>query len=352
MLHREIKSPHDLEEFQASDTYTRFLGFILALNDSVKGKQLSYRCHASTAIDSLLHMLDVMAMWTNEIPPKPHRTRFGNEAFCEWYDRLQDNARHLVCEIVPESEFGSRDGGIPYEEAVGELTEYLSNSFGDRTRIDYGSGHEAHFTAFLLLLELLGVLSAEDHTAVVLRVFQTYISLMRRLQEVYWLEPAGSHGVWGLDDYQFLPFLFGSAQLIGHKHIHPKSIRSKEVVGAYAHEYLYLGCIEFICKVKTGSLVEHSPMLLDISGVKTWNKVNEGMIKMYKAELLNKFPVMQHFLFGKLLPFKSCGHEEHSDSHAHSHTHTHTMPTCCISRIPSAFANKSHNPRGVFTGID
>ncbi|VDP25654.1 unnamed protein product [Schistosoma mattheei] len=40
-----------------------------------------------------------------------------------------------------------------------------------------------------------------------------------------------------------------------------------------------------------------------ISEVPKWEKVNSGLIKMYKGEVLEKFPVVQHFLFGSLLSF-------------------------------------------------
>lgn len=43
-----------------------------------------------------------------------------------------------------------------------------------------------------------------------------YLEIVRRCQLRYQMEPAGSHGAWSLDDYQFVPFIWGSAQLIGN----------------------------------------------------------------------------------------------------------------------------------------
>ena len=68
------------------------------------------------------------------------------------------------------------------------------------------------------------------------------------------LEPAGSHGCWGLDDYQFLPYLWGSGQLLGNPLIQPSSIHNDQIVNTYADEYLYLGCIRFIRQASHGML--------------------------------------------------------------------------------------------------
>ena len=67
---------------------------------------------------------------------------------------------------------------------------------------------------------------------------------------------------------------------------------------------MYFGCIRFIKSVKKGvSFGESSPMLNDISAVPSWNKVAQGLMKMFNAEVIGKHPVIKHTKFGSLLVF-------------------------------------------------
>lgn len=291
---REIRGPKDLTKWEKSQAYSDYLGFVLTLNDAVKGKSMSGDCYVSEASKKLIAMLDIMNSWIDEIPPIDQPQRFGNKAFRTWCSKLEENIPPLIQPLLPQKFLG----------AAIELTAYLKDGFGNKTRIDYGTGHEASFAAFLCCLFKLRVLNQNDCVTIVFRVFQRYLELMRRLQLTYRMEPAGSQGVWGLDDFQFLPFIWGSAQLIGHPRLEPQHFTCEKNAEEHHQNYMFLGCIRFINQMKTGPFAEHSNTLWGISSVKTWDKVNSGLIKMYKAEVLSKFPVIQHFVFGTLMPIQ------------------------------------------------
>lgn len=284
--------PH-LDVFLESETLALLLAFTANLSESVKGKKLAEACHISETVKAILKVLETMSSWVDAIPPKEISARYGNPAFRDWHFKLEEEGPELMDSLLPDE----------MKDALVELYPYFSDSFGNMTRIDYGTGHEANFLAWLLCLHRIGLIVEEDFKAVVLKVFVAYLDLMRKLQTTYWLEPAGSHGVWGLDDYHFLPFIFGASQLIGHSHMKPKSIRDEEVVEVFARDYLFLQCVQFVKKVKKGPFQEHSPTLYDATAAVSWQKVYNGLMKMYQVELWGKVPIMQHFLFGSILPW-------------------------------------------------
>lgn len=346
---KRIVSPASLKRFETSDSFAEILAFIQVCNNSVVGKSLTDDVPLSEAAKAVLNILDEVQQLRKDTPvdSSDSSSRFGNPAFRTFYAKVRDNNDRLH-RLIP----GLQDDSPAATSARKELAVYLQESWGNEKRIDYGSGMELNMACWLLCLCKLQILTLpQDGPAIVLRIFWKYIQVMRDIQSTYWLEPAGSHGVWGLDDYHFLPFLWGAAQLSNHRHLRPKSIHDAEILDEFAPQYMYFACIHFINSVKTASLRWHSPMLDDISGVKTWAKVNEGMIKMYKAEVLLKLPIAQHIFFGSLLEYPAGDDEDEDaeeDEHGHIHPagHAHAAGEgqaagwgdCCGIPIPSAFA--------------
>jgi len=292
---RCITDQRTLVRWTKSKSYAALVTLITELSDSVVGRRVSDELSISPAVQLVLDALEEMSGWIAEIPPLKQAMRYGNKAFKEWHARMVERAPVLMLSLLE---------GENRDEAQ-ELAGYWSDAFGNAARIDYGTGHELALLTWVGGLRTLGALTAEDNRAVVLRLFERYLRLMRQLQTTYWLEPAGSHGVWGLDDFQFLPFLFGAAQLANHPEIRPSSTHDEEVLRSGASDYLYLAAVAFVRQVKKGPFHEHSPYLNDISHLSSWQQVAAGLLRMYKGEVLGKLPVVQHLKFGTLLPWDS-----------------------------------------------
>ena len=291
---RAIFVVDDLRQFVQSDTYAGIMHFLGSIVNAVKGKnnQINLGEGASMTVKSILNIVNLASEITDSVPPEKQAARFGNKAFRTWHTTILSRLPEKVASIIPSDQ----------QQACVEVIAYLFDSFGNTTRIDYGTGHEVNFVLFLYCFWKLGLLIEPDLAAVGLCVLPRYFTLVRKLIFTYNLEPAGSHGVWSLDDYSFLPFLLGSSQLIGHKFVKPKSILYMDTVEAYEDKYMYLGTVANITRLKSGPFKEHSHILYDIaSNLKGWGNICQGLRRMFEVEVMGKLPVMQHLTFGSIV---------------------------------------------------
>ncbi|KAJ7044845.1 serine/threonine-protein phosphatase 2A activator 1 [Mycena alexandri] len=287
----KIQTDEDVETWRKSRSYQDYAIFLRRLNESVVGRDIpTTESSPSEAVGRIIALLDSLDAWIDEIPAQVSPQRYGNLAFRTWGKRLEEESDALLAKLLPAD----------YAAVIPHIKPYLVTSFGSFGRMDYGTGHETSFALFLLCLTLTRFLKPEpdEERSIVLTVFPRYLRLCWRLQDVYKLEPAGSHGVWGLDDSSFLGYIFGSGQLREQTDI---------PVSAVLHPplpltNLYFMLIMRIRQVKHGPFHEHSSQLHSIAtGVPNWGKVNSGLFKMYEAEVLGKRVVVQHIPLGGLL---------------------------------------------------
>ena len=319
---KKIDEGQDVSKFLQSKAYRDIMVFLLQLNramfpsknregNNVQAWQIgSSHLEYSEPVYQIQALLQTLNTILTEAPPDPGPRRFGNMAFRKYHNILAEKTPDLLSHKLST---------LPQASHI-EVSSYFLGSFGSAQRLDYGSGHELSFLAFLGCLWKLNFFSTttdplRESRGIVLGIIQPYLELIRQLIKTYSLEPAGSHGVWGLDDHSFIPYIFGSAQygppittdsqtptegtLDGAPH--PGDTAQAAKAARHKDANMYFSAISFIHEVKKGPFWEHSPMLYDISGVRGgWGKINKGMVKMYNAEVLSKFPVVQHFRFGEL----------------------------------------------------
>lgn len=192
-----------VSRWQNSPGFQYFWAWIRRRCDQLKGKQIIRGSYDNSAygIRSLMYMLDRMTSWVEDAPPQPQSNqRFGNLAFRTYNKLLRERLPQLIDSWDIPSNLRS------------QLLPLLINShaFGHPTRLDYGTGHELAFVLGLWCCVVPGWIGGDsdkedEEDELILRVFTRYLELTTLLQKTYNLEPAGSHGVWGLDDYCFLP---------------------------------------------------------------------------------------------------------------------------------------------------
>lgn len=104
--------------------------------------------------------------------------------------------------------------------------------------------------------------------------------------------------MWGLDDYCFLPYLFGSAQLFGGDTNPSEALRNATATSGPFTD-MYTLSLHRINLFKRGAAFrEHSPLLHSLSEFPNWVKPHGGLLKMYQAEVLGKRVVVQGLFIG------------------------------------------------------
>ena len=197
---KQINDGPDVARFLTSKAYRDIGTFVLQLNRALcprksdggpsKTFPLGVKRSESESIRKLQLLLEKAGSFIEEAPPDPGPRRFGNVSLRTWHKLLEERATSLLEKYLPSeilqfpatSRETSRDDEASSSEGpIDELKSYFLGSFGSSQRLDYGTGHELSFLAFLGCLWKLGAFKneaqdGEIERSIVLEVFEPYVA--------------------------------------------------------------------------------------------------------------------------------------------------------------------------------
>lgn len=202
-----INEGHDVPRFLTSKAYRDIGVFIMQLNRALCPRKSSSGAGPSKtfplvggnrqdpeSVTKLRGLLDKVAGIIDEAPPDPGPRRFGNISFRKWYSLLEQRVEALLSEFVPAGVLNFGDAGDKVASSkragpIDELKAYFLGSFGSPQRLDFGTGHELSFLAFLGCLWKLGAFKdgnrgGDTERSIVLGVFEPYVAPLCDLEHL------------------------------------------------------------------------------------------------------------------------------------------------------------------------
>lgn len=126
----------------------------------------------SPNIQKLQRLLETLSSFIQQAPPDTGPRRFGNVAFRNWFQIAEKDASRLLKNFLDEASVTSAVSPAQQDALCDELKSYLLGGFGSAPRLDYGTGHELSFLAFLGCLWKLGVFHDGEEQSIVVGVIQ------------------------------------------------------------------------------------------------------------------------------------------------------------------------------------
>lgn len=221
---KKINEGLHVSTFLASRAYHDILTFLMQLNGAMFPRHMQDASEAvarvqiweldsphvsySVTVKRLSQLLDDLDKIIDEVPPDPGPRRFGNASFRKWNEIVESRAPALL-QLHISADVLARQSATGIT-ARSELESYLLGSFGSAQRLDYGTGHELSFLAFLGCIWKLGgfknTSAGDEERGIVLGVIEPYVENTWLLWEALLMIDESVTCVWSEDSLRLTPW--------------------------------------------------------------------------------------------------------------------------------------------------
>ncbi|KAH8292277.1 hypothetical protein KR054_008036, partial [Drosophila jambulina] len=290
---KQMRGDSDLLHWVRSQAYRDLIGYINNTSIVLQGYRQTGSFPVSEVMHKLCDMFDVL-----ERPLAQYMTKHSISPPGKKSGSYRAWLRHMFPTVLNQLA-----GAISAEKCkhIHELGEYLRRSFGNAVTHEFGPGNELMFLFFLCGLFRANILQGRDTVAAVLMLFSRYINVVRRLIVIYAL-PMASKPRCALEDYFFVAYIWGAAQLCLDAPFTPLQCDQPKEIESYRQDYIMVNLIENL-PGKGGSLSQNAFQLWCILSVPKWPDVYRGLERCYINHILASFHTVENAIFSELMSF-------------------------------------------------